>query len=68
MFVGCGDLYGGSTNANRKYLAPHAEVSANSGAWQSRGSHFDVGSGPENDFREHYNSDHDFPSSCHPAP
>ncbi len=41
LYPGCGDIYGGTTNANRQYLGPRDEVSAYTGAWTRIGSHFD---------------------------
>ena len=56
LFNDCTDLYGASTNANRKYLAPRDEVTASTGAWTRTGSHFD--GSPEDDVRDHDAADH----------
>ena len=41
LYPGCGDVYGVSTNANRRYLAPRDGVNAYTSTWQRVGSHFD---------------------------
>ena len=51
LYPGCDDTYGVSTNLNRLYLAPRAEVDAHAAAWTSLGSHFDAV--PVDDFRHH---------------
>lgn len=56
LFNDCTDLYGASTNASRKFLAPREEVTASTGAWASTRSHFD---GPlPDDWRGHDEVDH----------
>ncbi|MCP4202735.1 MAG: hypothetical protein GY769_12470 [bacterium] len=56
LFNDCTDLYGASTNANRKFLAPREEITASTGAWTSTASHFD---GPlPDDLRGHDEADH----------
>ena len=51
LYPGCDDAYGVSTNENRHYLAPRAEMEASTGTWASLGSHFD--GFPVDDFRDH---------------
>ncbi|QTD48205.1 hypothetical protein [Sulfidibacter corallicola] len=57
LYVGCSDIYGASTNANRTYLAPRDEVTASTGEWTSLGSHFD--GDPVDDRRDHSSAGHD---------
>ena len=58
IYSDCLDVYPSSTNANRLYLGPRAEITLSTGAWTRLGSHFD--GQPVNDFRNHGGSnDHD---------
>ena len=43
MGIGCFDVYGASTNANRRYLGPADEIDPWLGTWNPVGSYFDQG-------------------------
>jgi len=59
LHLGCQDIYGVSSNADRHYLASRREVTASSGHWNSYGSHFDTyPEEPKDDFRDHSRGDH----------
>ncbi len=57
LYVGCEDTYGVSTNLDRTFLAPRAEIDALARSWTSLGSHFDAL--PVDDFRDHPGGAHD---------
>jgi hypothetical protein len=41
FYPGCGDIYGVTTNFDRKWLGPREEVTARTVSWTRGGSHFD---------------------------